>query len=105
MIPPVMPISDQAMLLPRVVETTPEDKLLLLHLEYQLIQLGEERQHVRKIITLFDQTRAIAFDTEDEWRDFIRTWDVGLDQDSHYNAILDIVCTADLGKKGAIAVA
>lgn len=75
-----------------------QDKLLVLNFEYKLIQLGEDKDHIRKVLALFEQTRQCAFDTEDEWRDFIRIWDEGLGQDSHYNAVLDLVCTADLKK-------
>lgn len=97
-----VPANESSSLTPTT--NSPQDKLLLLNFEYKLIQLGEDKDHIRKVLALFEQTRQCSFDTEDAWRNFIRTWDEGLGQDSHYNAVLDIVCTADLKKTEPVLI-
>lgn len=89
----ILPIEETPFSLP---VDSPQDKLQLLNFEYRLIQLGEDKEHIRKVLLLFQKTRHFTLASDDEWREFVRIWDEGLGQDSRYNAILDLVCTSDL---------
>jgi hypothetical protein len=56
-------------------QTEPTNKQDIFSLRTQLIEHGEDPNLVQWLISVFDVTKNQTLDTEEEWNEFIATWE------------------------------